>query len=216
MGGFHEEYSPEACEGSEWPRVMEATTYDGRWPASNLFSLEDDVFDPRNWHLQNYWLSANKKAGPDEGFILDLGCTTKAIGVLLKNAQNGFHKDRGTKKFKLLGSTESGTDGPWQTILEKDLEDPRQQRPPPVQKLLFEKEVDVRFLKFEMLEFWGNGGGLQHLSVLTEDDGGDLYLCNQLVVETQNEIGFELVLTDTGVLGILGPGKLRLTVRPQK
>ena len=171
------EYSP-GCDGSEKPHVVKSTGYDcpngrdcGKFPASAVFSLGDDAAVGHN--KVNYWLAAHEKAGPEEGFTLDLGCVKKAIGVRLKNAHNRRFRNRGTKKFKLLASDKSDTDGPWQTILEENLEDPRQQNPPPLQMLHFEKALDVRFLKFQLLEFWGRGGALQHLSVFTENDSGD-------------------------------------------
>ena len=176
------EYFP-VCDGSEEAKVTWSTSYDcpggvhcGKFPASGIFSLADDGTAGHNKF--NFWLAPQKKAGPEQGFTLDLGCAKKAIGVRLKNTQNRQRfRDRGTKKFKLLGSNSAG--GPWQTILEANLEDSRQQKPPPVKKLLFEKTLVVRFLKFQLLEFWGRGGGLQHLSVLTEDDAGDSFFENQ-------------------------------------
>ena len=176
------EYFP-VCDGSEEPQVVGSTSYDcpggthcGRFPAKAVFSLADDGTAKHNKF--NFWLAPNKKAGPEQGFTLDLGCAKKAVGVRLKNAQNRGYKDRGTKRFRLLGSN-SGTGGPWKTILEANLDDSRKQKPPPVKKLLFEKTQIVRFLKFQLLEFWGEGGGLQHLSVLTENDAGNLFLENQ-------------------------------------
>ena len=158
----------------EEPQVVASTSYDcpggshcGKFPASGVFSLADDQVKSR----RNFWLAPEKKAGAEQGFTLDLGCAKKAEGVRLKNTHNRSYRNRGTKRFRLLGSN-SSAQGPWQTILEANLEDSRQQRPPPVKKLLFEKALVVRFLKFELLEFWGSGGGLQHLSVLTEKDTG--------------------------------------------
>ena len=176
------EYFP-VCDGSEEAKVTWSTSYDcpggvhcGKFPASGIFSLADDGTAGHNKF--NFWLAPQKKAGPEQGFTLDLGCAKKAIGVRLKNTQNRQRfRDRGTKKFKLLGSNSAG--GPWQTILEANLEDSRQQKPPPVKKLLFEKTMVVRFLKFQLLEFWGSGGGLQHLSVLSEVDAGDFFVENQ-------------------------------------
>ena len=141
-----------------------------------MFSLANDGVAGHG--KLNFWLAKNHQAGGyinliyfliekkgDEGFILDLGCAKKVVGVRLKNTHNRYHRDRGTKKFCLFGSM--STYGPWQTILEKNLEDPRQQNPPPVKRLLFEKACNLRYLKFQLVEFWGYGGGLQHLSVIT-------------------------------------------------
>ena len=134
----------------------------GMFPASAIFSLDKC----------NFWLSEDKKAGPEQGFTLDLGSAQKCIGVRLKNTHNRRFRDRGTKSFRLLGSSR-GAEGPWQTILEANLEDSRQQKSPPVKELLFKSPLVVRFVKFELTKFWGNGGGLQYFSVLAEDDAGD-------------------------------------------
>ena len=82
---------------------------------------------------------------------------------------------RGTKRFRLLGSTRS-PDGPWQIILEANLEYrySRKERPPPVKQLIFENPLLVRFVKFELLQFWGLGGGLQYFSIVGDDDAGNL------------------------------------------
>ena len=180
------EYFP-VCDGREEAQVVWSTSYDcpggvhcGKFPASGIFSLADDGTAGHNKF--NFWLAPQKKAGPEQGFTLDLGCAKNVVGVHLKNTHNRGNWDRGTKRFKLLGSTSAAgpwqTEG-WQTILESNLEDSRQQRPPPVKKLLFEETLVVRFLMFQLLEFWGEGGGLQHLSVLTEVDAGDFFDKNQ-------------------------------------
>ena len=82
-------------------------------------------------------------------------------------------RDRGTKRFRLLGSANDSTDGSWRVILEQNLEDSRKQTPPPTLELMFQDSLVIRFIKFEMLEFWGNGGGLQYFTViLGNDDSG--------------------------------------------
>ena len=53
----------------------------------------------------------------------------------MKNTHNRQYRDRSTKKFRLLGSPTSA-EGPWQTLLEANLEDSRQQRPPPIKQLM--------------------------------------------------------------------------------
>ena len=56
---------------------------------------------------------------------------------------------------------------PWNVLLVADLEDSRNQNPPPLQMKPFTNSAVVRFVKFELLEYWGNGGGLQYFEVLT-------------------------------------------------
>ena len=132
--------------------------------ASNILTLGTD-----NWYgigySANYWLTEDHKKGEDQGFVLDLGCEKTVEGLSLRNTHNGGHRDRATKKFRLLGSLNNN--GPWNELLVADLEDSRNQNPPPVQNLTFANSAPVRFVKFELLDYWGYGGGLQYLEVLT-------------------------------------------------
>ena len=138
------------------------------FPASNLLSLDDD--DEWNGSVgspANYWLSEEGKTGEDQGFILYLGCIKTVTGVSLKNTHNARHHDRSTKKFRILGSATNS--GPWQELLVADLEDSRRQDPPPLQQLIFDNSAVVSFVKFELLEYHGSGGGLQYFAI----EGGD-------------------------------------------
>ena len=174
------------CDGGKKPVVLKSTSYGcqdsladagtcGMFPASSIFELGIEraigKVAKTGKPLYNIWLAPSKKAGPDQGFTLDLGCAKKAEGVLLKNTHNRQYRDRSTKKFRLLGSPTSA-EGPWQTLLEANLEDSRQQRPPPIKQLMFENPQNVRFIKFELLEFLQFGGGLQYFEVLAKDDAG--------------------------------------------
>ena len=96
-----------------------------------------------------------------------LGCRKTVRGVFLKNTHNAGFRDRSTKKFRILGSTTKN--GPWQELLVANLEDSRQQDPPPVQQLTFANSAVVSFVKFELLEYHGSGGGLQYFAI----EGGE-------------------------------------------
>ena len=62
-----------------------------------------------------------------------------------------------------MSATESG---PWTKILETTVEDSRQQTDPlPLQTFPLAKSASAQFVKFDLLEFYGFGGGLQYLSV---------------------------------------------------
>ena len=41
--------------------------------------------------------------------------------------------------------------------------------PLPVRTMNFENPQDLRLVKFELLEFWGNGGGLQYFDVVVAE-----------------------------------------------
>ena len=97
---------------------------------------------------------------------MDLGCEKTVQGLSLRNVRNYHHHDRSTKKFRLLGSPNNNES--WKELIVADLEDSRKQIPPPIQNLTLDNSVIVRFVKFELLEYWGNlGGGLQYFKVIT-------------------------------------------------
>ena len=127
--------------------------------ARNIFSLGvDEMAD-----TANYWLAEHREAGPDQGFTLYLGCKKTVVGALLRNTHDAEYRDRGTKKFQLLGS--ANEDGPWQKLLEENLEDSRNQSLPPVLQFMFDQPAEVSFIKFDVLEYWGEGGGLQYIEI---------------------------------------------------
>ena len=172
-------FSDGTCESEQ---IVSYTSYgcpggpeqsDSSWcdvfPASNILSLDDD--DEWNGTPANYWLAENGKAGEEQGFIMYLGCRKTVAGVSLKNTHNARHhthaNDRSTKKFQILGSATDN--GPWQELLVADLEDTRHQDPEPLQQLMFDNSAVVSFIKFELLEYYGVGGGLQYFAIEGED-----------------------------------------------
>ena len=112
----------------------------------------------------NFWLAEQKKAGEEQGFIMSLGCNKRVRGVELRNTHAATPRDRSTKKFRILGSV--ARDGPWQELLVAKLEDARHQHPPPLQQLMFSNSAVVSFVKFELFEFYGLGGGLQYFALV--------------------------------------------------
>ena len=143
------------------------------FPASNILTLDDDdewsspevPIEQRD--PANYWLTEEGKTGEEQGFIMYLGCRKTVAGVSLRNTHNAWHHDRSTKKFRILGSATNS--GPWQELLVADLEDSRRQDPPPLQQLIFDNSAVVSFVKFELLEYHGSGGGLQYFAI----EGGE-------------------------------------------
>ena len=137
----------------------------GPFSANHILSLDvDKKHWPRRGHKSaNFWLAENGKAGEEQGFIMSLGCNKRVAGVNIRNTHNAYHRDRSTKKFRILGSV--AYDGPWQELLVANLEDSRHQNPVPLQQLMFYNSAVVSFIKFELLEYYGNGGGLQYFAV---------------------------------------------------
>ena len=154
---------------------MESTQYDERFGAENVLTLEEDLRNSQG--RGNYWLAANRRS-KGQGFKVDLKCDMFASTILLKNTHNEKMRDRSTKKFKVLGSKK--LEGPWVrlfrpsifakplfqvVLLETELADSRNDRNPPLKTFPLKKEVELRFLHFQLIDFWGKGGGLQYFSV---------------------------------------------------
>ena len=56
--------------------------------------------------------------------------------------------------------------GPWTQVLEFVLDDSlKQQDPLPVQLIRLNKEATARFVKFNVVDWWGDGGGLQYFDI---------------------------------------------------
>ena len=159
--------------------------------ASNIFKLDIDRWSKNPSDPANYWLAENGKTGEDQGFILDLGCALPVWGVNLRNTHNADHNDRSTKKFLVRGSLRM--EGPWKKLLTANLHDSRHQDPPPLQALMFEKSVVVTFVKFELLEYWGAGGGLQYFTMIPSPNQQGLFLqCQKTLTLSDKEVVMHL------------------------
>ena len=56
--------------------------------------------------------------------------------------------------------------GPWTEVLDTELEDCREQaEPQPVQVISLNQEASCRFLKFELVSWWGMYGALQYFGI---------------------------------------------------
>ena len=52
-----------------------------------------------------------------------------------------------------------------EVLLENELADSRKDSDPPLKTFPLKKEVELRFLHFKLVDFWGKGGGLQYFFV---------------------------------------------------
>ena len=60
--------------------------------------------------------------------------------------------------------------GPWEQMLEKELENPLTvgAPAPTLQTFFFRKAVEAQFVRFDLESYWGNlGGGLSYFAVIT-------------------------------------------------
>ena len=94
-------------------------------------------------------------------FILDLGCEKKVKQIEIINAHKDVWDDCSIEEF--LVYTGNDTDGPWDKVVHEVLEDSRDLDTVPLVKFPFEEKIS-RFLKFEMVSFYGEGGGLQYFA----------------------------------------------------
>ena len=138
------------CEGFE--KVVEgSSTHHMNRDASNVLTL--DIVEPPI----NFWQGPDNGKGPDIGFVLDLGCIKTISGVSLVNDPS---VGGATKRFRLRGSFLR--DGNGDILLEQSLE---LESTPIFQQFSFEKPAVVRYVKFELLDFWasaGSKGGLEY------------------------------------------------------
>ena len=59
--------------------------------------------------------------------------------------------------------------GPWKKVVEETLEDSRQQKDPlPLQEFPFLAQAG-RYVKVEVVSYYGNGGGLQFFDITSVD-----------------------------------------------
>eukprot|EP00092_Neocalanus_flemingeri_P026563 GFUD01028787.1.p1 GENE.GFUD01028787.1~~GFUD01028787.1.p1 ORF type:complete len:626 (+),score=118.16 GFUD01028787.1:104-1981(+) len=141
--------------GSADVTVVSGDAYDNRFAVKNLLTnANQEIFG------QNYWI------GPDgtASFILNLGCRQTFDGIKLVNTHNGQARDRATKQFKLFSSQTAS--GPWTQVLDTQLGDSRQQQDPlPLQMIALDTQTTARFVKLELLSWWGDGGGLQYFGI---------------------------------------------------
>ena len=57
--------------------------------------------------------------------------------------------------------------GPWEALVEDQLEDTRGGKVASLLNFTFEQPVEVKFLKFDLISYWGsNGGALQYFAAI--------------------------------------------------
>eukprot|EP00092_Neocalanus_flemingeri_P033056 GFUD01035950.1.p1 GENE.GFUD01035950.1~~GFUD01035950.1.p1 ORF type:complete len:521 (-),score=149.13 GFUD01035950.1:312-1874(-) len=179
QGGYNEvewDYTDCICQGSgmnatDYLQTSKASVcgpedvtvsgdkYGTDFPVESLLTHQD--FEVWNGSHANYWAGPNKRAGT---FILNLGCRQTFRGIRLVNTHDFTWKAGATRQFKLhVSDTKSG---PWAQVLDTQLEDSRQQKDPlPLQNFALDTETTAQFLKFELVSWWGDYGGLQYFDI---------------------------------------------------
>lgn len=141
------------------PELVSGTQLN-EFPAHNVLTLGEERRGRRN-----YWLAEKGKTS-GQGFVVKLGsCESTVAGIRIQNTKHPNGPMMGTKKFRIYGSLSE--QGPWgERILEEEMEDGRRVsgNPPPIHTFYFRLPVTFQFLRFELVEFFGMGGGLQYFS----------------------------------------------------
>ena len=144
------------CEGWHQPEVIFSKSYnDPQYKIEGIFTDGD-----------NYWLTPDRYIG--RGFTIKISnCSVSIAGVRIRNVNHGLR--RATKVFRISGSLNK-TDVEEQ-LLEEEIENPLTTRAPAptIENFYFKKAAKVKYLSFDLVQYWGSiGGGLDFFGVITE------------------------------------------------
>ena len=147
------------------PEVVHGASYDNGRPASSVLILgeQDGWLGDSVDKVRNYWLAQRGKT-TGQGFTVKVdSCTRTIAGVQMKNIGKGIECCWWTKEFKV--SSSKSENGPWETLLEDELVDTRGQKPAALLNFTFDEPVEVQYLRFDLVSYWGDvGGGLQYFA----------------------------------------------------
>ena len=143
--------------------MVQSTSASSLYPASSVLILAQSDGVMSNGKA-NLWLAeVGKTTG--QGFTIKLDdCTRLIAGCQIKNQGKGSVRGRATKEFRVSGSMNEN--GPWETLVEDQLVDTSGDTAASLLNFTFEQTVEAQFLKFELVSFWGNGGGLQYFAAI--------------------------------------------------
>ena len=161
------------CGGPLKPEVVQSTALSSFYSASNVLILADMDGGDDNGRA-NFWLAEGGKT-TGQGFTLKVGddCSRLIAGCQIKNkgrelVSGIWNNWWSTKEFRVSGSMNEN--GPWETLLEDRLVDTTfygGNRPASLLNFIFKDPVEIQFLKFDLVSFWGpNGGALQYFAAI--------------------------------------------------
>ena len=149
--------------GSSKLEVVQSTAFSSTFPASNILILgeEDD------WMANgktNFWLAEQEETS-GQGFTLRLdACARLIAGCQIKNIGKGDTSGWAIKDFKVSGSMNEN--GPWETLVEDQLVDTSNGGAASRLNFTFDNPEEIQFIKFELISYWGEGGGLQYFAAI--------------------------------------------------
>ena len=107
----------------------------------------------------NFWLAEQGKTRGESFTIKVDRCARRVQGFQIKNKGKGTDTGFATKEFLVSGSFEKN--GPWKTLIQDELIDTTGGRSAELLNFTMDKPVKI---KFELVSFWGQGGGLQYFA----------------------------------------------------
>ena len=142
--------------------MVQSTAYSSQFPASSVLILGEEQAVLANGKY-NFWM-ARERETTGQGFTVKVdSCARTIAGVQMKNIGKGIECCWWTKEFKV--SSSKSENGPWETLLEDELVDTRGQKPAALLNFTFDEPVEVQYLRFDLVSYWGDvGGGLQYFA----------------------------------------------------
>ena len=107
------------------------------------------------------WVTPDNYRG--HAFTLKLSdCKVNLAGIRIRNSCC----QRATRAFRILGILEES--GPWVQLLEGEFDEVEKPATPIVKTIYFEEAVELQFLRFDLVSFWGqHGGGIGTFEVIS-------------------------------------------------
>ena len=145
------------------PKVVQSTVQSSHTPASSVFILgEPDgnlVNSGSDNGKSNYWLAQIGNPN-DQGFTVRVDyCARTIAGLRMKNSRN--RHGCATDEFKVSASLNE--EGPWETVVDSRLPGTTHEAPT-LLNFTFEQPLKLKYLKFELISYWGKAGALQYFA----------------------------------------------------
>ena len=122
----------------------------------------------------NYWRPETEDTAVLQ---FDLGCPMKINILMLVNTNNANKWNRGTRKFRASMKHLDSDD--WNEMTD-ELMDPSRYQPNVYSEYFYFPPSETKQLKFEILSYWGDGGGLQYFNVSFTGYLKYVYIFNRL------------------------------------
>ena len=174
-----------SAEAALEPEVLWGTRFSERHLAKNVLSDEKEVSTQQE---ANFWL-AEKEKTDGQGFVMKVSNSKrKIVGVKIRNTFNAGKGLWAAKGFQIEGSLLKEPDtlsqrthgttwtpeilkeaGSWRVLITGALKTKSQgQSKPPLETFFFRAATELRYLWFNLLSYYGQGGGLQYFAPILQ------------------------------------------------